>query len=168
MSAVTLFELKGQWLDLANRLADMDLDADTIADTLEGSDEQMALEEKVQGYEMVARNIEMPITAIEAEIKRLQELKATYQKRADVLRERVLTSMQELGIKKITCPLFEISLRKNPSKVVVYDESMVPFNFWRKPEVEIAVDKKLLKAALDAGEEVHGARLEQTERLNIR
>lgn len=168
MSSVTLYQLTGEWLALANRLAEMDLDAQTIADTLEGSEQQMALEEKVQGYEMVARNIEAPIAAIEAEIERLQALKTTYQKRSAALRERVLQFMQELGIQKITCPLFEVSRRKNPSKVVVYDEAMVPFNFWRKPDVEITVDKKALKVALDAGEDVQGARLEQSERLQVK
>lgn len=35
---LTLYELKGQWLSLARQLSDLDLDPQTIADTLDGSD----------------------------------------------------------------------------------------------------------------------------------
>ncbi|MCX7509559.1 siphovirus Gp157 family protein [Delftia tsuruhatensis] len=168
MSNVTLYQLTGEWLTLSRQLSEMDFDAQTIADTLEGSEQQMALEEKVQGYEMVARNIEAPVAAIDAEIERLQALKATYMNRSKSLRMRVLKTMQDLGVQKITCPLFEVSRRKNPSRVVLFEESLVPSRFWKKPEVELTVDKKAVKDALDAGEDVQGARLEQSERLQIK
>ena len=164
----TLYQLTGQWLELANQLADMDLDPQTIADTLEASDEQTALEEKAQGYEMVARTIESAIPAIDTEVKRLQELKEARKRRAAVLRERLLAAMQALEIQKITCPLFEMSRRKNPAKVVIDDEAAIPFEYWRKPEVEIVVDKELLKAALKDGKEISGARLECAERLQVK
>lgn len=168
MTSIALYQLTGDWLALAKQLADMDFDAQTIADTLEASEQQMALEEKVQGYEMVARNIEAPIAAIDAEIERLQALKATRQNRAKSLRMRVLKTMQELGIQKITCPLFEVSRRKNPARVVLFEESLVPAKFWKKPEVELTVDKKAIKEALEAGENVQGARLEPSERLQVK
>lgn len=168
MTGITLYQLTGEWLALANQLSEMDFDAQTIADTLEGSEQQMALEEKVQGYEMVARNIEAPIAAIDAEIERLQALKATYLNRSKSLRMRVLKTMQDLGVQKITCPLFEVSRRKNPGRVVLFEEALVPAKFWKAPVVEPAIDKKAVKEALDAGEDVQGARLEQSERLQVK
>lgn len=164
----TLYQLTGQWMELASKLADMDLDPETIADTLEGSEEQMALEEKAQGYEMVARTIEAPIPAIEMEIKRLKELKEARERRASVLRDRLLSTMQAMDIQKITCPLFEMSRRKNPPKVVIDEESAIPFEYWRKPEVEVVVDKELLKSALKEGKKISGAHLEVAERLQVK
>ncbi|MFD1709724.1 siphovirus Gp157 family protein [Ottowia sp. GY511] len=164
--SLTLYELKGQWLALAEKLSDMDLDADTIADTIEGSDEQLALEEKVQGYELVARTMEAPRQAIQAEIKRLQTLDKAISARTDALRKRVQDTMTELGIQKIACPLFEVRIQKNPPAVEVFDEQMIPSMFWRTPDP--VLDKALLKEHMKAGEEIPGARLIQGESLRVK
>lgn len=166
MTALTLYDLKGQWKDLLDRLSDMDLDAKTVLDTLEASEVQTALEEKVQGYEMVARSFEAPIPAIDAEIKRLQAMKKASQNRADVLRKRVHDAMVELQIEKIKCPLFEVRRQKNPVAVEIYNAELVPFEYWKTPEPEI--NKAELKAALQAGKEIEGARLTQSEGLRIK
>lgn len=166
MNALTLYDLKGQWRELADKLADMDLDAQTVADTIEASDVQCALEEKAQGYEMVARSFEAPIPAIDAEIKRLQAMKKASQNRADVLRKRLHDAMVELQIEKISAPLFTIRRQKNPVAVEVYNADLIPFEFWKTPEPEI--DKAGLKAALQAGKEIEGARLTQSEGLRVK
>lgn len=167
MTALTLYQLKGEWLALAQKLSDMDMDAQTIADTIEGSDVQMALEEKVQGYEMVARTIEAPRAAIQAEIKRLQALDKAVAGRASALRDCVQTSMTELGIQKITCPLFEIRIQKNPAALDVYEEKLIPAEFWSRPEPVDVLNKAALKDALKEGREIQGARLTQGESLRI-
>lgn len=166
MNSLTLYDLKGQWREFAEKLADMDLDAQTVADTIEGSDIQCALEEKAQGYEMVARSFEAPITAIDAEIKRLQAMKKASQSRAEALRKRVHEAMVELQIEKIKAPLFEIRRQKNPVAVEVYNIELIPFEYWKTPSPE--VDKAGLKAALQAGKEIEGARLTQGESLRVK
>ena len=168
MTTLALYQLTGQWLALATQLSDMDLDAQTIADTIEGSDVQMALEEKVQGYEMVARTMEAPRSAIAGEIKRLQELDKAIAARAQALRDRVQDAMTAMGSQKISCPLFEVRIQKNPAALDVYDERMVPAEFWHTPEPATTLDKAALKAALKEGREVQGARLTQSESLRIK
>lgn len=163
---VTLYELKGQFKALIEKLSDMDLDAQTVADTIEASDVQMAIEEKAQGYEMVARSFEAPIPAIDAEIKRLQALKKASQTRADVLRKRLHDAMVEMQVEKIKCPLFEVRRQKNPVSVEIYNAELVPFEFWKTPEPEI--NKSALKAALQTGVEIEGARLTQSEGLRVK
>lgn len=168
MTALTLYQLTGDWLALANKLSDMDLDSQTIADTIEGSDVQMALEEKVQGYEMVARTMEAPRAAIANEIKRLQALDKAIATRAQVLRDRVQDTMTAMGVQKIACPLFEVRIQKNPVALDVYDERMVPPEFWHTPPPVATLDKAALKDALKEGREVQGARLTQSESLRIK
>lgn len=167
MTSLTLYQLQGEWLALANKLSDMDMDPQTIADTIEGSDVQMAIEEKVQGYEMVARNIESSCPVIQAEIKRLQALEKAVAARASALRLRVRTVMGDMAIQKISCPLFEIRIQKNPAALDVYDERMVPAEFWSKPDPFDVLDKDALKKALTAGREIQGARLTRGESLRI-
>lgn len=166
MSNITLYELKGKLHEMAEKLSNMDLDAQTIADTIEGSDIQCAIEEKAQGYEMVARSFEAPIPAIDAEIKRLQALKKASQSRADALRKKLHDAMIEMQIEKIKSPLFEIRRQKNPVAVEVYNIDLIPFEYWRTPDPE--VDKAGLKAALQAGKEIEGARLTQSEGLRVK
>lgn len=160
-----LYVLAGQWRALADKLADLDMPPDAISDTLEGSDEQMALEDKAQGYELVARNIEATLPAIDAEIRRLQALKKAIAARSDALRARVLDTMQELGIERVTCPLFELRIQRNPPALDVYDESMVPAEYWRAVPT---LDKAALKDAIKSGADVQGARLMQGVSLRVR
>lgn len=168
MTALTLFQLKGEWHDLMEKLSDLDMDAQTIADTIEGSDIQMALEEKLQGYEMVARTMEATRPAVQAEIKRLQALDKAMAARAIALRAKVQATMTEMGASKIACPLFEMRIQKNPPALDVYDERMVPSEFWHTPEPVTVLDKDALKTALKEGREIQGARLTQGESLRIK
>lgn len=168
MTALALYQLQGQWLELAQKLSDMDMDADTIRDTIEGSDEQMAVEEKLQGYELVARNFEAPLPAIDAEIKRLQALKKAIASRSERLRARVLETMQMMGTQKIACPLFELRIQKNPAALDVYESELVPAEFWHTPAPTSVLDKDALKAVLKEGREIQGARLTQGESLRIK
>lgn len=168
MTALTLYQLQGEWHALAERLSDMDLDAQTIADTIEGSDIQCAVEDKLQGYEMVARTLEAPRSAIAEEIKRLQALDKAIGARAIALRRRVQEAMTEMGITKVACPLFEMRIQKNPASLDVYDERMVPAEFWHTPEPQAVLDKAAVKEALKAGREIQGARLTQGESLRIK
>lgn len=168
MTSLTLYQLTGEWRALADKLSDMDLDSQTIADTIEGSDVQMALDEKVQGYEMIARTMEAPRSFIQSEIKRLQALDKAIAARSQALRDRVQDTMAAIGAQKIACPLFEVRIQKNPAALDVYDERMVPAEFWHTPTPVATLDKAALKDALKEGREVQGARLTQSESLRIK
>ena len=170
MQELRLYEISTEYRLLAERLADMDLDATTVADTLEASGLTDALPDKVQGVEMVARAAEMHCPTIDAEIARLQALKARRQKIAQGLRDYILWNMQNAGVERIECPLFCMSLKKNPPAVEVLDESQIPAGYWRtytpKPP-EPRIDKPAIAAAIKKGDDVPGARLVQGTRLDI-
>jgi hypothetical protein len=172
-SEVALYELAGQYRALAERLADMDLDAQTVADTIEASGLTDALQEKAQGVELVARAAEMHCPTIDAEIARLQALKARRQRIAQGLRDYLKLNMEAAGIERIECPLFRVTLKKNPPAVEVLDEKALPEHFWVTPEPkppeppEPRLDKKAIAASIKAGIDVPGARLTQALRLEI-
>lgn len=165
-----LFVLTNQYLALAEQLADGDFDAQTIADTIEASGITDELAVKAQGIEYVARGAEAHNLAIDAEIARLQALKAQRVKVAAGLRNYLLDNMQRAGIERIDCPMFQISIRKNPPAVDIYDPLSLPSEYMVTPEPKPPVpapDKKAIAAAIKAGAEIPGARLVQGVRLNV-
>jgi hypothetical protein len=166
-----LYLIANQYLSLAEKLADGDFDAQTIADTIEASGISDELAVKAQGIEFVARSAEQHHVVIDAEIARLQALKTQRTKVADGLRAYLLDNMQRTGIEKIDCPLFSINIRKNPPAVEIIDQLSLPAKFMVTPEPVPPVakpDKKAIGEALKSGEEVTGARLVQGVRLNIK
>ena len=165
-----LYSLAGQYRQLAERLADLDLDAQTIVDTIEASGLVDDLQTKAQGVLMIAQGAEMHNAAIDSEIARLQALKAQRCKVAQGLRDYLLDNMQAAGIEKIECPLFKITVRKNPPAVEIVDWAALPAEFMIVPEpkpVIAAPDKAAIKRLLIAGHPVPGAQLTQGVRLVI-
>ena len=160
-----LYDLAGQYRQLAERLANMDLDAETVADTIEASGLTDEIQQKAQGVLMVAKTTEQYVPAIEAEIARLQALKKRHERIAAGLRDYLKLNMEAAQIQRIQCPLFAISIRTNPASVEVFDEAQVPKELLR---VAYSVDKTAIKAELKAGREVAGCRLTQSTRLEVK
>lgn len=170
MSAVSLYKIAEQYrADLA-KLADLDLPAEAIVDTLEGM--SGALEEKVEARGFVIRNMGASIDGVEAAIKEMQARLKAMKARRDVVAQSTLDAMVACGKSKVEGPYLRISVQANPEAVEVFDEKMVPAFFMRTPEPapppEPAPDKTAIKAALQAGQDVPGARLVRGSRLVIK
>jgi hypothetical protein len=166
-----LYVLTNDYLALAEKLADGDFDAQTIADTIEASGITDELAVKAQGIEFVARAAEQHHLVIDAEIARLQALKAQRDKVAAGLRCYLKENMERAGIEKIECPLFKLSIKKNPPAVEIIDQLSLPAEFWRPPEPKppvAAPDKARIKEALQHGDDVPGAKLVQGTRLEVK
>lgn len=162
-----LYDLAGAYKQLADRLATMDLDAETVADTIEASGLTDEISTKAQGVLLVAKSAEQYLPAIDAEIARLTALKKRHEHIAGRLRDYLKQNMEAAGIERIECPLFAVSLRKNPESVEVFDEKQVPENYWHTPEPKPSIIKSAVAAELKAGREVAGCRLVQGTRLVV-
>lgn len=164
-----LYTLTGQYLALAHQLADMDLDATTVADTIEASGLTDDIAQKATGVEMIARSLEMSNPAIDAEIARLTALKTSRCKKAQGLRDYLKRCMVDGGFQKLDSPLFSISLRDNPPAVEIFEPGLIPAEFMKTPATPPpAPDKTAIKAAIKAGIEVPGAKLTQGQRLDVK
>lgn len=163
----TLYDIAAEYRQTANKLADLDLDEQTIADTLEGM--SGALEVKAQNVVMFARNLEATATAIKEAETAMASRRKAIEHRAAGLRRYALSAMQVAGVQSIECPYFKLSVRKNPPAVEVFDAAQIPAQFMRTPEPPPpAPDKKAITEAIKAGQEVPGARLVSGERLEVR
>ncbi|MGB6105680.1 MAG: siphovirus Gp157 family protein [Pusillimonas sp.] len=169
MSTPALYNLTAEYRALAMMLADRDFDPDTIADTIEASGLPEQIADKAQGCEMVARTLEADVPTIDAEIKRLQDLKKSRIAKAEALRKYVLDNMLACDIQRIDAPLFSISIAKNPPKVDIFDERQLPTHYLTDPPPPAPVpDKKLIAQALKDKADVPGARLVQGFRLSVK
>ena len=166
----SLFLLTNQYRELAHKLADGDFDSQTIADTIDASGLVDDIQIKCQNIEHVARGAELYVPTIDAEIERLQKLKAQRLKVAQGLRDYILKSMEAMDIERIECPLFTISTRKNPPKVDIFCLDLIPEKYMVTPEPKppvAAPNKSAIAFALKSGDDVPGACLTQGIRLHI-
>lgn len=157
----TLYELTEKYqhvLDLAEQL-----DAEVLKDTLDSIDD--AIEVKAENTAKVLKEMDGQTLAISAEIKRLQERKATLENNSRNLKGYLQAEMEKVGKEKIKTELFSIGIQNNPPSVYVYNEALLPEGFFipQAPKV----DKKALKEELKHGE-IPGAELKQGRGLRIR
>jgi len=164
-----LYVLSSQYAALADQLDRLDLDEKTIADTIEASGLVDDIQTKAQGVLMVAAESTKYVPLIEMEIQRLKDLKATRERVAQGLRDYLKSCMESAGIEKIECPLWKVSIQKNPPAVEIFDTLSIPAAYMTEPKpVPPAPDKALIKQAIKDGFEVPGARMTQSTRLAIK
>lgn len=173
----TLYELED---DLMAMLESMDtVTPDQEQEFL--ADFGRALQTAKDKRDSVARymaHCESQIELAKAEIERLRERKLAFECSLDRIKSYVVYTMESLGTKKLEGSCVTLSLRKCPAAVEVLDEGKVPVEFktatFSLPgplvdkvldalaiddPVRLAwnLDKRAIKAALDAGDAVPGA-----------
>ena len=125
-----LYVLAQEYRAAADKLADLDLDAQTVKDTLDSMGGE--LEVKASATAAVVRNME----ALSAQIKEAEGAMAARRKaidaRAASLTAYLLANLQHAGVQKVETPHFAITVKANPGHVEIYDEAMVPAEFMRQ------------------------------------
>lgn len=140
-------------------------DIETLADTLDGlTSAQDIVRSLVRGSiadKAAAYAVGGLIDDYTARKHRLED-------RAERRREAALRLMQRMEVRKITAPEATISVRAVPPKLDVYDEGALPETAWDYKTVR-QLNKVRVKASLEAGEAVPGARLTNGgECINVR
>jgi hypothetical protein len=167
MSNITLYELAHDYRAAADKLADLELDDQTITDTLESLSGD--LEVKATNTAMFIRNIEASAAAIKEAESHMAARRKALENRAARIKDYLLANMMVAGVQKIECPYFKLAVRENPPAVEVYEPGLIPAEFMRQPEPPPpAVDKTAIKEALKAGQEVPGCKLSRGVRLEIK
>lgn len=162
-----LYELAHDYRTAADKLADLDLDPQTIEDTLESLSGD--LEVKATNTAFLIRNLEATAAAIKDAEAAMAARRKALENRAARIKDYVLANMMVAGIQKIECPHFRLAVRDNPAAVEVYEPGLIPAEFMRQPEPPPpAVDKTAIKEALKAGQEVPGCKLTVGKRLEIK
>jgi len=168
MSLPALYELTAQYREALAVLTDNDeLPPEVIRDTMEAL--SGSLELKATNVAKFVLGLEAEAAAIEAAAEAIHQRSVRRKKRAESIRAYLLLNLQASGISRIECPEFTIAIRKNPPAVEMDDFAVVPEQYMFTPEPPPPrPDKKLLAAALKAGEQIPGVWMRQGEHLSIK
>lgn len=161
-----LYVIANEYRDAAAKLAELDLDPQTVADTLESLSGD--LEVKAQNVGLMVRCFEADAAACKQWAKDAAERAKAIEARAERLRDYLASNLEACGIEKVDGPGIAISFRKS-SAVVIDGEDLIPAEFMRtKPAPPPEPDKKAIADAIKAGREVPGAHVEQRRSLQIK
>jgi hypothetical protein len=166
MSLPALYVLTNEYRAAADKLADMDMPPEVVADTLESISGD--LEVKAQAVACMARNFESVADAIKEHREAQKKREDAYRNRAAGLLDYLARCLDAAGIEKVEGPGIAIGWRKS-SAVIVNEPGLLPAEFMRQPETPPpAPDKKAIADAIKAGRAVPGAHIEQRRNLAIR
>lgn len=107
----TLYELKGEYLQLLQLLEDPEVEEQIVLDTLEGID--FELEIKAENYAKIIKELEGNVEVIKAEKKRLSDKQSKLEENIKRLKENLQAAMVETGKTKFKTELFSFSIQKN-------------------------------------------------------
>ena len=161
-----LFVLTQEYREAAAKLADLDLDPQTLSDTLESLSGD--LEVKAQNVAFLVRNLEVTAMAIKQFEAEQSARRKAIENRADGLRTYLARCMEGAGIERIEGPGVVLTFRKS-SAVMIDGEDLIPSEYMRQPDpTPPAPDKKAIGDALKAGVLVPGAHIEHRRSLQIK
>ena len=161
-----LHEIVGRYRIAMNELdAMVDIDEDVVADTLNSIEGEF--EQKAINVALFIENLEADALAIKDAEKRMKERREVMERKADRLREYLKNNFEQMGLKVIKHPLFDIKLANNPESVVIHNQDLLPKSYIAE-KVTYAPDKAAIKAAIKSGISVSGAELVRKTRMDIK
>jgi hypothetical protein len=159
-----LYEITEELLEAANHEGE-ELTEDELHQRLNNL--AMSFTSKAEGVTKLIKNIDAYASAADEEAKRLQAVRKSAQNRAQWLKRYLQENMQALGLTKLQAGVFRLGIQKNPPRVVVDDPGQIPMEY-AEEITELRIDKAALKSALQEGQQIPGAHIEQGESLRIR
>lgn len=147
-----LYEIANEYAKLSNS----DMDAEMIADTLEGI--QGEFEDKAENVLAIIKNEQALEASLKAEAKNLTERAKASDNRVKNLKAYLATAMETMELKKVNAGVHALTVRKGSQSVEIEDLEKLPVDYVEYQTV-IKADKNLIKEKLKLGESIEGATL---------
>ena len=162
-----IYELTNEFVLLWDLMENGELEDEVLLGAFDVAKEDLAI--KLEGYCKFIKNLESDIQGLKAEEERLNARRKTMENTVTRCKEAMKIALNTVGEKKIPCGSFVVSVQ-NSTPSVVLDESYIeniPEEYLVPQEPK--VDKKKIKADIDAGKNLDGiAHLETNTSLRIR
>ena len=155
----SLYQLNNAYAQLQQMIED---GQEGLEDTLDSITD--AVEEKLEAYAMVIKNIESDVEGIKSEEKRLAERRKVMENGVVRMKQAIAETLQNSGQDKVKTEKFTFSWRKS-SKVEISNIDSLPQQYVK---VERTISRSELAKALKAGEQIEGAQLIENQILSIR
>lgn len=166
---MNLYQLTSNFVEIDRLISEyLENGEEDLAENLVKANEIIAeeIKNKSNGFVYVFRNVDSQIESIDAEIKRLQELKKQKQSKYESLKKMLKDNMELIGTKKLETDLGNISIRNNPGKVNITNETLIPDTYKEIIET-VKVDKKAILKDVKAGMEIDGVAIEYGTSLTV-
>lgn len=160
----TMYELTADYMAVLDMANNPDIPPEVIADTLEGISGEIEL--KAENSAIIIKELEAEMLKLKAEEIRLSSRRKAIENNIEVIKQRLYNAMKLTGKEKFKTALFNFTIGKNPVKLVIDDESLIPKKYYVKQEPKL--DAAKLKEDLKAGAVRKYAHLEQGESLRIK
>lgn len=161
---VSMYELTADYMTVLSMATDGETPPDAIADTLEAIGGEIEI--KAENSAIIMQELKAEADKIDAEIKRLTARKKALETNADAIKYRIYNAMKSTKKEKFKTTLFSFSIKKNPPKLVIDDETKIPKKYLIPQPAKI--DNAALKADLNEGKKCKYAHIEQGESLTIK
>ncbi len=157
---MTLFEIDKALMDF-----EFDIDPETgeILNTDELDNLKMERKQKCENIALYYKNINAEAEMVKAEAKSMTERYKSLENKAESLKKYLAYA---LGGEKLSTPKVAVSYRKSES-VNIPDEALIDDKYCNVSVVK-KPDKKAIKDALKAGEEVKGAELVVKNNISVK
>ena len=162
-----IYELTNEFSLLWDLMEEGNLDDEALIGAFDCTKEELTI--KLEGYCKFIKNLESDISGLKAEEERLNARRKTMENTVTRCKEAMKTALNAVGEKKLPCGSFVVSVQ-NSTPFVILDEQYIeniPEEYLVPQESKI--DKKKIKADIDAGKNLDGiAHLETSTSLRIR
>ncbi|MFT0140735.1 siphovirus Gp157 family protein [Alcanivoracaceae bacterium MT1] len=166
MTGLSLYHMTDEYLAALDHLRDMDLDEETMSDTLEGLEGELTI--KAQNVAAFTLNLDAEAAAIKEAEQRLARRRRALENKVKKLRDYLLVNMERAGISEISAidNSFRVRVMKGRQSVVIDDMDALPADYTTTKTI-VDPDKRLITKAISDGYEVPGAHLERKPQLKI-
>lgn len=126
-----------------------------------------ALAQKLDRAAWAVRDLDRLAAARKEEADKLREQSKRIESAAERLKALMLLAMQQTGQQRVETPRYTLRIQKNPPRVDVLEEQLVPGEF-KRIVVTTTVDKRaILERVKQTGEVIDGVEIVRGERLVI-
>ena len=158
---MTLYEMSNQTRELYELLESEIIDEQTYNDTIDN----IGVEEKLENYCKVIRQLEAETEMVKAEKDRLATKQKTLENNITRLKNTILYYMDSKNTTKENAGVFKVSVSESKACNII-DESKIPESYLIAQAPKI--DKSGMLKALKEGAEISGAELQINRNIRIK